>query len=311
MRIPIVIARVPCRMALAPMRGGRCRSCGSEAPLAVERRWLSLRPYYIPMGSGQLEHIYTCPTCHATYPGPPPTGAPPLPFMDRFGLLIFISVVLGGLMMLVIVPATISHYRAKRYRAEQETSERESKALERAAKQAKEHAESATKRCFDAINASLHAAYPKGLMNAAPLQPTDLAPLRGAGFVAVGEFTKMPIPRGPLFGPPACQLEVPKSVSAWASYGSTAYGHAETFDDAARLEKQALATVAPPVFGTTAYRCTQAKGCVGVVAWTSLADHKPLAVLRATKRMNHLGWAEDGEELAPMLGEQARKLEHP
>ena len=57
---------------------------------------------------------------------------------------------------------------------------------------------------------------------------------------------------------------------------------------------------APRGFGVTDDRRPE-KTCIGVAASISIEQNRVLAVMRATKPMEHLGYDKDAEGLAPLV----------
>jgi hypothetical protein len=298
MRIPILITRAQ-RSQRFPNVPVECTKCGHRGPAALERRWVSVHAYFVPVGHHNVEHVYTCGACGQEFAGPPAAGVPAVPFMHRFGLLVFVGAILGGLVLVIAVPIISGNMRRASYEAEQ----RATKEATDASTHAKAAADAAEKRCFATLNQALNAAFPKGVIKAPAMPPpADASPLRGAPFVTIKHAVSiaMPRPREAYFGPGACSLDVPPHVEAYAQHTTRGLDPEKALAGAKQLEDAAARLAPPEVVVAADYSCP--KTCVAAAGWFSVREKRVLAVVRVTKPMNHLGYDGDANEIAPLLG---------
>lgn len=296
--IPVYISRVPREQGL-PSVQQVCQSCQVQAVHNVTRQYLSVHVYHIPMASTAVEYVYTCTRCGFKYLGPKPATTLAMPFMHRFGcLIIFGGLFLAGGGYFAYIKIERDMRRAA-YEEDQQKKE-EAVALSISAKQL---AEGAQKTCFSEIDAALNAATErKKILDLEPQKPADPAAIEKAPFVAIKHAisTQMVIPGGKYFGEPACSIEIPLAVKQYAVRSTGSIEAGDALKAAQELTEKAKAVAAPKVFGIVDYRCPE-KTCVAVAAWVSREQNKVLAVARATKPMEHLGYDKDAEGLAPLL----------
>jgi hypothetical protein len=142
------------------------------------------------------------------------------------------------------------------------------------------------------------------------LGPKDPSALEGAGFAIVHhEFgsEQIPTPKGKYFGEPACSIDVPDDVQDYARglSGREGVEPADVLAAAQKVSAKAKSLAPPEVLGISDYMCPDT--CIGVAAWISVENKKLLAVARVTKSMDHLGYQQDADELAPLLKAETEK----
>ncbi len=296
--IPVYISRVPREQEIATVQQA-CQSCQAQAVHKVTRQYLSVHVYHIPMASTAVEYVYACTRCGFKYFGPKPAAALGVPFMHRFGCL----VIFGGLFLAGGGYLAYTKIERDMRRAAYEEDQRKQEDAVALSISAKQLAEGAKKACFGEIDAALNAATGKTkVLDLEPQRPADPAAIEKAPFVAIKHAisTQMVIPGGKYFGGSACSIEIPLAVKQYAA-GSTGSIEADDALKAAQeLTEKAKAVAAPKVFGIVDYRCPE-KTCIAVAAWISREQNKVLAVARATKPVEHLGYDKDAEGLAPLL----------
>lgn len=303
MRIPIYIGRRHVDQPL-PSQTQMCTRCQAQTSHQVMRHYMTVSVYGLPFMGRSLEYRYTCTRCGAKWAGQAPKGVPSIPFFHRMGCVVVMGVPLLALMGYAGYAMLESKWRREAYEAKQKAT---AEAVE-LSKQAKSEAESATKKCFEALNASLAAGTSgKKIIDMEPVVPANPAALKEAQYVVIkhGLSESVPRPNHPYFGTVwPCDAEVPRLVKDAARNltGGSDFSPEKAKEEAEKLLEKARALKPPTLMAVTDYACRdKTKMCTGVSAWISVADNKVLAVTRVEKPMEHLGYQKDADELAPLL----------
>lgn len=258
-----------------------CTQCGADRSHQLSRSYLGLKFLgFIPARYANLEYQQRCLGCGKMSIIPAPAGMPPLPAMYRFGWIVVMVLVIGGVALYFQRMGACSHRKTDPKVARALSNTDRHYANVALVKPLVDKIDAATMRCIDAVDELQKGMLPSVLTM--PKQaPANTGALRGAVVYPHMRDGEGLFPRGPLFsvkpgGP--CGIDVSPEFDLYSA-GRHPDILVDVSAEVAKVTALVTQTTIPPVVVITAWQCKAT--CNASAAWISTADKKVLAVARA------------------------------